>query len=67
MGQEATGRMSRGPLIVPLWVPGSLLLVAIAVMPEPRVLAVPIGAILIAWGLWLRHLLRRHGRNHNTN
>jgi hypothetical protein len=59
--------MSRVPLVVPFWVLGSLS-VAIFVMPESRTpLLVAIGAILIAWGLWLRHLLRRHDRGHNTN
>jgi hypothetical protein len=30
------------------------------------VLAVAVGAILITGGLWLRHLLRRHDKDHNT-
>ncbi len=58
--------MSKVPLIVPLWVLG-ILLAAIAVMPDPRVLVVAAGALLITWGLWLRHLLRRHDRDYNTN
>jgi hypothetical protein len=58
--------MSRVPLIVPLWVLGSLL-VAIAAMPESRALVVAVGAILITGGLGLRHLLRRHDKDHNTN
>jgi hypothetical protein len=58
--------MSRVPLIVPLWVLGSLL-VAIAVMPESPVLVAAVGAILIAGGLWLRHLLRHHDEDHNTS
>ena len=58
--------MSRVPLIVPLWVLG-ILLVASAALDEPLVLVVGVGTVLIAWGLLLRHLLRRHDRDHNTN
>ena len=58
--------MSRVPLIVPLLVLTSLL-VAIAEMPDSRVLVVAVGAILITGGLGLRQLLRRHDKDHNTN
>ncbi len=57
--------MSRVPLIVPLWVLG-ILLAASAAVGGPYVLA-GVGVVLIAWGLWLRHLLRRHDKDHNTN
>jgi uncharacterized membrane protein YecN with MAPEG domain len=63
VGEEAAGRMSR----VPLWAL-MILLVAIEVNPDSRVLVVALGAILITGGLlWLRYLLRRQDRNHNTN
>ncbi|HEX2181907.1 MAG TPA: hypothetical protein VHH10_06445 [Rubrobacteraceae bacterium] len=52
---------------VPLWAL-MILLVAIEVNPDSRVLVVALGAILITGGLlWLRYLLRRQDRNHNTN
>ena len=66
MGQEATGRMSRVPLVVPLWVLG-ILLVALAVLDKPPVLVVGVGALLIAWGLLLRLLLHRYDKDRNTN
>jgi hypothetical protein len=60
--------VSRVPLIVSLWVLGILLLLAAsAALDEPLVLVVGVGAVLIAGGLLLRHLLRRHDRDHNTN
>ena len=60
--------MSRVPLIVSFWVLGILLLLAAsAALDEPLVLVVGVGTVLIAWGLLLRHLLRRHDRDHNTN
>ena len=60
--------MSRVPLIVSFWVLGILLLLAAsAALDEPLVLVVGVGAVLIAGGLLLRHLLRRHDRDHNTN
>ncbi len=58
--------MSRVPLIVPLWVLG-ILLAALAALGKPPVLVVGVGAVLIAGGLLLRHLLRRHDKDHNTN
>jgi hypothetical protein len=58
--------MSRVPLLVPLWAL-TILLVAIEVNPDSRVLVVALGAILITGGLWLRYLLRRQDRDHNTN
>jgi hypothetical protein len=58
--------MSRVPMIVPL-LALTILLVAISQMPGSRVLVVGFGTILIAGGLWLRHLLRRHDRGRDTN
>ena len=58
--------MSRVPLVVPLWVLG-ILLAALAALDKPPVLVVGVGAVLIAGGLLLRHLLRRHDKDHNTN
>lgn len=58
--------MSRVPLIVPLWVLG-MLLAALAALDKPPVLVVAVGAVLIAGGLWLRLLLRRHDEDRNTN
>ncbi len=58
--------MSRVPLVVPLLVV-TILSVAILVRPESRVLMVAVGVVLLASGLWFRYLLRRYGRNHNTN
>jgi hypothetical protein len=58
--------VSRVPLIVPLWVLG-ILLTALAALGKPPVLVVGVGAVLIAGGLLLRHLLRRHDKDHNTN
>jgi hypothetical protein len=58
--------VSRVPLIVPLWVLG-ILLAALAALDKPPVLVVGVGAVLIAGGLLLRHLLRHHDKDHNTN
>ena len=58
--------MSRVPLIVPLLVV-TILSVALAALDKPPVLVVAVGAVLIAGGLWLRLLLRRHDRDRNTN
>jgi protein-S-isoprenylcysteine O-methyltransferase Ste14 len=59
-------KMSRVPLVVPLWVLG-ILLAALAALDKPPVLVVGVGAVLIAWGLLLRLMLRRHDKDHNTN
>jgi hypothetical protein len=58
--------MSRVPLIVPL-LALTILLVAIEVNPESRVLVVGFGAILITGGLWLRRLARRQDESRNTD
>jgi hypothetical protein len=58
--------VSRVPLIVPLWVLG-ILLAALAALDKPPVLVVGVGAVLIAGGPLLRHLLRRYDKDHNTN